>query len=271
MSTLTIEQGVLLWQTPYNASLVADLKARVPSYDRQWDKNRRAWRINPHYADILCQLTEQHLGERLIAPQGQVLSKTETRLYEVRYIGSTKDRGNGETSAFGWVAGNWSIIFPEAVLRAWFDAPKTPDLETTLYQVLAVKSSANPQEIKAAYRRLSKQWHPDVCSEAGASVIFRRINEAYLLLSDEKKRARYDVGLMLTATLGTQKTIDLSFLSYQYRSPLRCGLIMCEGREQLGRFIVQTILAWEDIQDATGRTLSVSWPIGADTFTEVWA
>jgi len=43
-----------------------------------------------------------------------------------------------------------------------------------------------------------------------------------------------------------------------------------EGIEQLGRFIVQRILAWADIGDGRGHVLITSWPMGADTFTESW-
>ncbi len=55
-----------------------------------------------------------------------------------------------------------------------------------------------------------------------------------------------------------------------YRPPLRCGLLMVTGIEQLGRFIVDEIHAWEDIVDIQGRTLVTSWVMGADAPTEEW-
>lgn len=276
MSTLTLDGTSLLYKTPYNPGLVADLKAQIPASDRQWDGTTRAWRVAPEHAGLLVSLTEQYLGERITVPAvNQSLSKTETRILEVRYIGQTKDRGSDERSAFGYMNGAWSVIFPETVLREWFDAPKRPDEETTLYQVLSVKRDACGADIKAAYRRLSRQWHPDVCKEPGAAEVFMKIKAAYDLLSDPRLRARYDAGLALQASFynQTQEKERLDALRCTqpgYRSPLRCGLIMCEGSERLGRFLVATIFAWEDITNAYGQTLSVSWPVGAERPVEVW-
>lgn len=270
MSTITIDGAALIYKTPYNPALVADLKLRVPASDRLWDGTQKAWRVSPKHAALLVELAEQHLGEHITAPVMSTNTTPETRLVDVRYIGSTKERGSGDRSAFGWCEGSWSIVLPETVLREWFDAPKRPDEETTLYQVLAVKPDADIQTVKQAYRRLSKQWHPDVSREPGSAEVFRRITDAYQLLSDPAKRARYDAGLRFTATLGVQKVVPSDNYLHTYRSPLRCGLLMVVGTQQL-KFVVDEILAWEDIMDVYGRTLSVSWPLGADTFVEVWA
>ncbi|ADN35447.1 chaperone protein DnaJ [Methanolacinia petrolearia DSM 11571] len=60
------------------------------------------------------------------------------------------------------------------------------------YDVLNVPKDANEQEIKKAYRTLTKKYHPDVCKEEGAEEKFKEINEAYSVLSDSQKRAQYD-------------------------------------------------------------------------------
>ena len=60
------------------------------------------------------------------------------------------------------------------------------------YEVLGVSKSATEQEIKRAYRKLAKQYHPDVSTEAGAEEKFKEAQEAYDVLSDEQKRAAYD-------------------------------------------------------------------------------
>lgn len=269
MSTLTFDGTALVYRTPYNPLLVAELKTQIPASDRQWDGTSKAWRIAPTHAPLLAALTEQYLGERIVIPTiPQPTNQTETRILEIKYIGQTKDRGGAERSAFGWANGGWTVILPENVLRDWFDAPQRPDEETTLYQVLSIKREAAGSDIKSAYRRLSRQWHPDVCREPGAAEVFMRIKSAYDLLSDPAKRARYDAGLQLAATLGRQA--DAVETVSGYRSPLRCGLLMCAGIAQLARFVVSQILAWEDITDAQGRILSVSWPAGADKFVEMW-
>jgi molecular chaperone DnaJ len=60
------------------------------------------------------------------------------------------------------------------------------------YEVLAIERGANVDEIKRAYRRLARQYHPDVNGEDGAEERFKEINEAYEVLSDDDKRAAYD-------------------------------------------------------------------------------
>lgn len=60
------------------------------------------------------------------------------------------------------------------------------------YEVLGVSKSAADDEIKKAYRKLSKQYHPDINKEADAEDKFKEISEAYEILSDPQRRAAYD-------------------------------------------------------------------------------
>lgn len=60
------------------------------------------------------------------------------------------------------------------------------------YETLGVSKSATDAEIKSAFRKLAKQYHPDINKEEGAAEKFKEIGEAYSVLSDEKKRAQYD-------------------------------------------------------------------------------
>ena len=60
------------------------------------------------------------------------------------------------------------------------------------YKTLGVARTASEKEIKSAYRRLARQYHPDVNKDPKATDRFKLINEAYEVLSDPKKRSKYD-------------------------------------------------------------------------------
>ena len=60
------------------------------------------------------------------------------------------------------------------------------------YETLGVARSATEAEIKAAYRKLARKYHPDVNKEAGAEEQFKAVGEAYSVLKDTEKRAAYD-------------------------------------------------------------------------------
>ncbi|MDE2195609.1 MAG: DnaJ domain-containing protein [Gammaproteobacteria bacterium] len=60
------------------------------------------------------------------------------------------------------------------------------------YDVLGVKRGASEADIKAAYRKLARKYHPDVSKEADAEKRFKEIAEAYQTLKDAEKRAAYD-------------------------------------------------------------------------------
>lgn len=60
------------------------------------------------------------------------------------------------------------------------------------YETLGVSRDADKEEMKQAYRRLARKYHPDVNKEAGAEERFKEINRAYEVLSEPETRARYD-------------------------------------------------------------------------------
>ncbi|MEG1900471.1 MAG: molecular chaperone DnaJ [Bacilli bacterium] len=60
------------------------------------------------------------------------------------------------------------------------------------YETLGVNKNASDADIKSAFRKLAKQYHPDVNKDSGAEAKFKEVQEAYSVLSDSQKRSQYD-------------------------------------------------------------------------------
>ena len=88
------------------------------------------------------------------------------------------------------------------------------------YEVLGLSKGASEDEIKKAYRKLSKKYHPDINKEPDAEEKFKEVSEAYEILSDPQKRAAYDlvaaslvaasVVLKISSTLSLEEAVGQS-------------------------------------------------------------
>src|SRR6184192_2677031 len=74
--------------------------------------------------------------------------------------------------------------------------------QTDYYALLGVARSATDEQIRSAYRKLARQYHPDVNSASDASERFKAITEAYEVLTDPQRRQRYDMFGSTTGGLG---------------------------------------------------------------------
>lgn len=263
--------------TPYMQSFVDELKMSVPASQRSYSKNDHCWIVSAQYGNAIGALIAKCFGQYVDVPPISAAASV-SRILEILYIGQCKQRGGGECSAFGWsqlpgeLIPGWNVIFPEKVLRAWFEPdfgePERPS-ERTYYQTLGIQMAANPDEIKSAYRRMVRQWHPDVCKEPDAAEVFMKIQKAFEILSNPKTRGRYDAGLKLEQAAGkTDKPTQQSVS--EYRAPLRCGLILADCTELGNRLTVQKIKAWQDIVSPAGKVLVTSWPMGANEPSLTW-
>lgn len=298
--SLTNSQDGLALVTPYDPAFVAALHGAVPQGKKAWDKPNRRWLIDPAYGRAVADLVYDFYGTRLAVPlPASNTPKPETRALRLDYLGRAKQRADGNSTASGYQPGDDrrapSLVFPEDVLRTWFHAPKassavqdapsatTPADPDTLYAVLGVAQEADASALKKARNRLALQWHPDHCREPNARAMFERIQAAYDLLRDPTKRKRYDAGLRLAATVApaaarreainqaVRARLDAMLDDADgYRAPERCGLIVVEGVQRLGRLVVSKILAWEEIKDSSGRVMVSSWPEGADYYETDW-
>ena len=269
---LTTVAGGLRLESSYDPSFIAALKAQIPAESRRWDSVNKCWLIDPSYGSVCAGLAVQYLGVPVAVPDQSRLKEPATvRTVMLEYLGQCKNRNGDEATAFGWADGDWTLIFPESVLRDWFQAvPQAPGEKATLYATLGIGRNASLDEVRTAFRQLARQWHPDVCAEPDAAEQFKAINHAYEVLSNESKRRKYDAGLALEASLGRQPQDSRLFAAPAYRAPLRCGWVMGEGRDTLGRFRFNKILRWEDIINEHGQTMVTSWPKGADHFHVAW-
>ncbi len=66
-------------------------------------------------------------------------------------------------------------------------------MSNSLYETLGVSKGASSDEIKKAYRRLARKYHPDINKDPDAEDKFKEINAAYEILSDDQKRRQYDM------------------------------------------------------------------------------
>ena len=91
------------------------------------------------------------------------------------------------------------------------------------YEVLGVKRDASDAEIKKAYRRLAKQFHPDANDQSPkAAARFKEVNEAYATLSDPQKRQQYDLmGHVDGGSAGFQDIpVDFSNIDFTNAGPI---------------------------------------------------
>lgn len=269
-------------RSPFDRTFLDDFKAEIPPAKRRWDGDGKVWNIAPDVVDRVAELCEDRDWRVVRDPSvrsAQTAPTTEVRTVRVYYVGTPKERADGTVSAYGTDGKNWSILFPLDVLKSYFEGPiRMADDDgrdgvrgaSNYYGRLGITSSATPDELKKAYRRVARQWHPDVCSEPDATQVFQRIQEAWEVLSDPAKRRKYDVGLFLQGKTDRQTDAFSSPFAADWRPPLRCGDVTLVGRQVLGVFHVERIVTWDDATDEFGRIMVSSWPKGGDTYEIQW-
>lgn len=256
MMQIIADKDMYVCKFKYDPGRVNMLKNLIPYGARKWEKDRGVWLVNGSYHDQLQMVFPEVKVPEILQDQ-----MSERVTFRILYVGKTKERGGGNRSAMGFTGVSWNVVFPEKVLRIWFEGFDDLTDATTLYGLLGIQRNAKDDEIKSGYRRMVKQWHPDVCTEPKANEMFLKIRDAYDILSNESKRARYDIGLAFT--------VPSTDTGSGYRPMLRCGNVTCDGIWSMDRFNVEKIVDWQDIVEE-GRTLVTSWVMGEDQPRERW-
>lgn len=264
---VTAESGGLKVNTPYNAEFVALLKEQIPATGRKWDGGQKAWYVSRDHAALLKQLIDQCYGGDVVMPN---VIAAAPEIFEIEFQADYVANCKGEPGTSSVHAeGSWSAKIPEKVLRKFFKQADA-NAPATLYGLLGIDKTATPIEIKKAYKRAARQWHPDLCMEPEARVMFEKCKEAYDTLSDPLSRNRYNAGLMFEAMAKTSRHAR-AFTPSKYASftpMLRCGMLKVKATRELGQLVVHEILDWRDIENEYGQTMVSFW--AGDTFSVMW-
>jgi hypothetical protein len=271
---MEIQGNSIVLHSPYNRDFVNDFKEDVPYTARRWNPTDKVWTFAPQYGARVRDLILFHYGVNVAVPATHAQSREQTTIVKLMYLGLPKDRGEGKLISYGWANGGWTTLWPLSVLKAWFEPMNNgddvvPNAAQTLYGVLGVKRKASGAEIKSAWRKLARRFHPDMNSDPDATAQMQRVNEAYGILQDVGKRARYDAGLKLESAIG-KSSLPRFTQSNVYRPPYRCGLVMVSAIEEVGRLNVKRILEWQDIVNHRGQILTTFWRFGDDRYSERW-
>jgi len=266
---VTAENGALKVVTPYSAAFVDELKVSIPATGRKWDTPSKAWLVSRQYSDIIKQIIDRVYSTDVTMPT--VIADAQTAFeitFQADYVANSK---NDASSVH--CNGGWNAKIPEKVLRAWFkQVESTDNAPTTLYGVLGLDQSATEPEIKKAYKRAARQWHPDVCREENAREMFERVKDAYQILSDPLQRNKYNAGLMFEQ-MAMKGPTGRRVAHYQHKYStfipiLRCGMLKVRAKRDLGVLIVEEILAWDDIENEHGQVMVSFW--ATDSWSAIW-
>ncbi len=262
--SVTAENGGLKVNAPYNSQFVSELKMEIPATSRKWDPNSKCWLVSKQYSDILKQIINRNYSCDVVMPT--VISSTEAAFeitFQADYVANCKNEAASVHSN-----GGWNAKIPEKVLRSWFKQADAT-APATLYGVLGCDKSATEIEIKKAYKRAARQWHPDVCREANAREMFESVKDAYNVLIDPLSRNKYNAGLMFEQMARTGRQAGQFKSRYSSFVPmLRCGMLKVRARRELGVIVVEEILAWDDIVNETGQTMVSFW--AEDSWSVAW-
>lgn len=226
----------------YNPEIIGWIKEAIPVHQRSWNPDKKQWILDDESFDLLRQ-RYPHTPLVVTAVEN---NNSDTQEFTLEYIGRPKYAfAQKQVIAFGWNGHKIVIAISIEALQEWFKVG-------TLYDQLGLKQTASKDEIKSAYWRLARQWHPDVCQEPDAQEQFVKIKTIYELLSNPLKKKKYDLGLRI---FGSQQK---SNVHPGEALPLRSGVITGKIEYKPNK-VLTSITSWKDVIDNQGRTLVSTW------------
>jgi curved DNA-binding protein CbpA len=130
------------------------------------------------------------------------------------------------------------------------------------YAILGVPEDVDLDTLKSVYRQLARTFHPDVNAESGAVEHFRRITEAYLVLSDPEQRARFDHDRGRTARRRPTRGRTRRQVGTQTDGEAGLRVVGLDLGGLVGvSFHVRTRPLFSDELDEEERALPTGWPL----------
>lgn len=173
-----------------------------------------------------------------------------------------------EAYASAWVDGGWNCILPERALKEFFGEPAKA-FDGNFHRVLLEST-----DVAKAYKRLARQFHPDLNKAKDATEQFRRLRQAFDDLKDPLRKKRYEAGLKFQTSALTKaeqvvfrvpksngRVVVLGTWNEPYRGASKYGGAGVRDQRVL---TVSKILSWSDIFDDRGRVMCSTWSGGSD-------
>lgn len=242
---IILTDGVVKLLAPWDEQITPQLSAQlrsIPEYERAYQKPY--WVAEAKHFGYFKRTAERWFEvtvENIEAP-------TNPRTFTVEYLGRCK--GADET-AHVKVGGAWLFTVTAEVLKEYFH--KNSGGESSRFALLGVSMDATPDELKSAYRRAARTWHPDVNKEPDAAEMFQKIKQAYDELQDPNFRQKYALGLRLQADVQTlYRRTPKARKKSEYRAPVTCGIFTADIAGGLKKQMTR-IYAVNDIENADGQ------------------
>jgi hypothetical protein len=269
MSQITHERnGTFTVSFTYNEEFKDWLKDTVHWKERKYNGDR-TWSVAGKHFKVIKAGMEKHFGYcDVVGSPSSDQGGRRVDTFTLDYLGALKERDGGIYTAYGCIGSQFDAVFTKEAIEKFFQTGDLSDpiSATSLYAVLGVHTKADPDEIKKAYRRGARTWHPDVCKEPDAAQQFMRLEEAYKVLSAPLTRKKYDFALKHSNEL-VGKRVELNKGDYNpgaagvlWKPSVKCGVVKAMIEPQLGsRFVVVEILDWRDQVNPDGLTRVTYW------------